>query len=271
MNREELGRAIKAACAHLDESPIIVLGSQSILGSYDTTELPDVAFHSREVDILPVSGITDPPSVEEKLLNLDAGLGEGSPFHDHHGIYVEGIHKDVVVLPKHWDNRLVHFTVADGSSELYGRTGLCLDPIDLCVAKTIAGRDKDHEFVAALVHDDIVTVAAIHDRIDTYGIEWPDTYTFDKDVALTRARNWLDNLQNSPAGAEIDRGGAAQDPDRHAGRGATSDTPAPATQGHPRTLRQMLGSMSSRRAANGPAAPPPDTGRAHDTGEDLSR
>lgn len=102
MNREELGRAIKAACANLDEPRVIVLGSQSILGSFDTDELPPATFLSREVDILPLSGITDPPSVEDKLLLLDARLGEDSPFHTAFGFYVEGIHKDVVVLPTNW-------------------------------------------------------------------------------------------------------------------------------------------------------------------------
>ncbi|MGO4204120.1 hypothetical protein AB4Z09_20665 [Rhodococcus sp. TAF43] len=166
----------------MDESPVVVLGSQSILGSYDTAELPEAAFQSREVDILPLSGITNPPAVEEKLLMLDARLGENSPFHEHHGFYVEGIHKDVVVLPKHWDSRLVHFTVADGSSELYGRTGLCLDPVDLCVSKCIAGRPTDHEFVAALVQDDIVTVPETLEPIDKHGIEWPPTYDSGNDA-----------------------------------------------------------------------------------------
>ncbi|MEV0947329.1 hypothetical protein [Rhodococcus sp. NPDC049939] len=41
-----------------------------------------------------MSGITDPSSVQERLLLLDARLGENSPFHQHHGIYVEGIAKD---------------------------------------------------------------------------------------------------------------------------------------------------------------------------------
>ncbi|MCT7294122.1 hypothetical protein NVV99_24825 [Rhodococcus sp. PAE-6] len=56
MNRDELGRAIKAACANLDEPRVIVLGSQSILGSFDITALPPAAFLSREVDILPLRG-----------------------------------------------------------------------------------------------------------------------------------------------------------------------------------------------------------------------
>lgn len=269
MNREQLGRAIKAACANLDESPVIVLGSQSILGSYDTSELPEVAFKSREVDILPLSGITDPPSLEEKLLTLDARLGEDSPFHDAHGFYVEGIHKDIVVLPKHWDNRLVHFTVADGSSELYGRTGLCLDPVDLCVSKTIAGRDKDREFVGALVRDNIVTAAEILDRIDQYGIEWPGTYTSDKDVALGRARSWLEYLNSEPGGASpagLDLVQPASTPERSIAPGES--TPSPERPSGFPTIRQMLKGQAGRAVDTG-RGPAPDASPARDRGAGL--
>lgn len=254
----------------MDESPVVVLGSQSILGSYDTAELPEAAFQSREVDILPLSGITNPPAVEEKLLMLDARLGENSPFHEHHGFYVEGIHKDVVVLPKHWDSRLVHFTVADGSSELYGRTGLCLDPVDLCVSKCIAGRPKDHEFVAALVQDDIVTVPETLEPIDKYGIEWPPTYDSDKDVALDRARNWLENVGKSPTAATLERGDTTAHQGVDTGRGSTASTPAAAPQGHPWTLRQMLGGTAAKRSEKGPTALPDSGGQSRDKGEDLS-
>ncbi len=199
MNRDELGRAIKAACANLDEPRVIVLGSQSILGSFDTDELPPATFLSREVDILPLSGITDPSSVEDKLLMLDSRLGEDSPFHTSFGFYVEGIHKDVVVLPKRWGSRLVHFVVDDDASILYGRTGLCLDPVDLCVSKTIAGREKDREFVSALVAAALVSVADIGARI-VGGIEWPLTYTEDRTLALERATSWLASLPNAEGG-----------------------------------------------------------------------
>lgn len=103
--------------------------------------------------MFPRSGIDAPasPAVVEKILMLNGRLGEGSPFHESFGVYVEAIHKDVVVLPKRWDNRLVAVTVEDGSE--YGRTGFCLDPVDLCASKAIAGRAKDRVFVAALVDE----------------------------------------------------------------------------------------------------------------------
>ncbi|MGW5151921.1 hypothetical protein [Rhodococcus koreensis] len=195
MNRGELEQVIRAACANLDEGQVIVFGSQSILGSYDETELPEYATLSREVDVFPRSGIDAPasPAVVEKILMLNGRLGEGSPFHEAFGVYVEGIHKDVVVLPRQWDNRLVAVKVEDGSE--YGRTGFCLDPVDLCASKAIAGREKDRVFVAALVEDGIVTATQILGRIDNCGIEWPDAYDADRDVALGRARSWLAGLE----------------------------------------------------------------------------
>lgn len=254
MNREELERAIKAACANIEEGQVIVFGSQSILGTYNETELPEYATLSREVDVFPRSGIESPqsPEVVEKIYTINARLGEGSPFHEHHGIYVEGIHKDVVVMPKHWDNRLVAVTVDDGSA--YGRTGYCLDPLDLCVSKAVAGREKDHVFVAKLVEDGIVTPREILDRIDG-GIEWPDTYTHNRELAVERARNWLEHLESGTVG----RITAGADPEP-----AAPDR----SSGHPWTLRQMLSGQSGRAGETG-NSPTLDNSPVRDRGTEL--
>lgn len=271
MNRDELERAIKAACANIEEGQVIVFGSQSILGTYDETELPEYATLSREVDVFPRSGIEDPQSPElvEKIYIINARLGEGSPFHEHHGIYVEGIHKDVVVLPKHWDNRLVAVTVDDGS--VYGRTGYCLDPVDLCASKAVAGREKDHVFVSKLVENGIVTPREILDRIDR-GIEWPDTYTHNRELAVERARNWLEHLELRSDG-QAHMGTAPElsvpAPARTVELGETTTTPDESS-GHPWTLRQMLKGQSGRAADTG-RGPAPDDSSGRDRGTDLGR
>jgi hypothetical protein len=266
VNRDELERAIKAACANIEEGQVIVFGSQSILGTYDETELPEYATLSREVDVFPRSGIEDPqsPEVVEKIYTINARLGEGSPFHEHHGIYVEGIHKDVVVLPKHWEYRLVAVTVDDGS--VYGRTGYCLDPVDLCASKAVAGREKDHVFVAKLVENGIVAPREILDRIDS-GIEWPDTYIHNRELTVERARNWLAHLEfgpvGTPAGPDLDPTRPA--PERSSAQGEGTPTP---DQGHPWSLRQMLKGQSGRTSDTG-RGPTPDASPARDRGTDL--
>lgn len=46
-------------------------------------------------------------------------------------------------------------------------TGLCLDKEDLCVAKLVAFRDKDRNFVAALLKANLVDADLIAERLST--------------------------------------------------------------------------------------------------------
>src|SRR6266508_2921970 len=51
MNRSELAHILRAAGKIAEDPDILVIGSQSILGSYDERELPDEATRSIEADI----------------------------------------------------------------------------------------------------------------------------------------------------------------------------------------------------------------------------
>ena len=55
MRRDQLEHLIRAAGAILDESDVIVIGSQAILASYDQSQLPAEATRSVEAHIVPVS------------------------------------------------------------------------------------------------------------------------------------------------------------------------------------------------------------------------
>ncbi|WP_175647962.1 DUF6036 family nucleotidyltransferase [Nocardia donostiensis] len=176
---------------------MVVFGSQSILGSFDETVLPPEASRSLEVDIAPFSAFhdgVDPTTIADKLYVLDVWLGEGSAFEELTGTYVEGVARKTVVLPYGWENRLVKFSVSGGDKEDYGCVGYCLDPIDLCVAKSLAGREKDKEFVGALVAAKIVTATEIVGRIDAAGIDWPAGYIATSEEAEARARAWLSSI-----------------------------------------------------------------------------
>ena len=55
MRRDQLEHAIRAACQIIGLPEVIVLGSQSILGTFRENELPVGATMSAEVDILPIA------------------------------------------------------------------------------------------------------------------------------------------------------------------------------------------------------------------------
>lgn len=55
MRRDQLEHAIRTACQIIGAPEVIVVGSQSILGSYREERLPAAATMSVEIDILPIA------------------------------------------------------------------------------------------------------------------------------------------------------------------------------------------------------------------------
>jgi hypothetical protein len=167
MRRDQLEHAIRAACQLTGQLEVIVVGSQAILGTYPEYELPLAATSSLEVDILP---ITDDNDDTIQLADLIVGAaGELSQFEQTHGFSIDGVDLTTSVLPDGWRTRLVKVqngnTAALGGDPQY--IGWCLDKEDLCVAKLCAFREKDRNFVDALITGGLVDAAVIADRIKT--------------------------------------------------------------------------------------------------------
>jgi len=174
VRREQLEHAIRAATTIVQQSEIIVIGSQAILGSWDEDELPAEAVMSVEVDMCPL--VDD--DAESLATEIDAVAGEMSTFHETHGFYIQGVGRRTARLPLGWETRLVTVT----GENTAGAVGLCLDPHDLCAAKLIAYRDKDRIFVAALLDASLVDSALIAERL---------TWVPDETQRAATARAWL--------------------------------------------------------------------------------
>ncbi|SEE81478.1 DUF6036 family nucleotidyltransferase [Ruania alba] len=155
--RAQLEHAIRAATEIIQQSSVLVIGSQSILGTWGEDELPPDATISIEFDVCPL----DDDDADSLATRLDGVAGEWSPFHELHGFYVQGVGRQTAILPTGWSDRLVRVDNANTN----GRTGLCLEPHDLCVAKLLAGRTKDHRFVGALVSAGLVERHVIAERL----------------------------------------------------------------------------------------------------------
>jgi hypothetical protein len=68
--------------------------------------------------------------------------------------------------------------------------GICPEAADLCVSKLCALREKDLEFVSALLQAGIVDVETLRNRLDTVvGLD---------PLALARALGWLSSLSEGP-------------------------------------------------------------------------
>lgn len=187
MRRDQLEHAIRTACQIIQQPEVIVVGSQAILGTYDESQLPAAATMSIEVDILPMAE-TDEETA--RLADLIEGVaGEFSTFEELHGFSIDGVDLVTAVLPEGWRERLIKVqnanTAAPAGEPRF--TGWCLDKEDLCVAKLAAFREKDRNFVAALVKADLVNAGLIASRLRTIAREHI--------AATERAVTWLNLMR----------------------------------------------------------------------------
>jgi hypothetical protein len=88
MRRDQLEHAIRTACQIIGHDAVVVVGSQSILGSFTEDQLPAEATMSAEIDILPLAEDNDETA---RLADLIEGVaGEWSPFEERHGFSIDG-------------------------------------------------------------------------------------------------------------------------------------------------------------------------------------
>ena len=183
MRRSQLEYAIRTACQIIGKPAVIVIGSQAILGTFREEQLPTAATMSAEIDILPIADDNDETS---RLADIIEGVaGEFSPFEELHGFSIDGVDLTTSALPASWRDRLVivqnaNTAAPDGEPQY---TGWCLDKEDLCVAKLCAFREKDRNFVDALITDNLVAPEIILTRLATV----EDRYN----SSIERAVNWL--------------------------------------------------------------------------------
>ena len=156
MNREQLAHVLRAAATIVSDGDILVVGSQSILGTADAHHLPVDVTLSIEADL----AFLDDPN-EQKSDAVDGAIGEGSQFHAEYGYYAQGVSLETSVLPAGWRDRLIRFERLDDQ----GRDAWCIEPHDLVVAKLVANREKDREFSISLIQADLIQVRTLLDRV----------------------------------------------------------------------------------------------------------
>lgn len=177
MNRAQLAHILRAASEIVDDPKILVIGSQSVLGSFDEDDLPDAATTSMEVDLAYFDDVDD-----SKGDAVDGALGEWSAFHQTNGVYAQGVSVGTAVLPAGWQDRLVRW-----SNSSTGRArAVFLDPHDCVAAKLVAHRPKDVEFAAALLRRGLISEEVLRERIEALPVS-PEQ--------LSQLRVWLRGLE----------------------------------------------------------------------------
>jgi hypothetical protein len=187
MRRDQLEHAIRAACQIIGRPEVIVVGSQAILGTFREDELPRRATMSAEIDILPIADSDE--EIAQLADNIEGVAGEFSPFEELHGFSIDGVDLQTSALPEGWRDRLIKVqnvnTAEPGGGLQF--TGWCLDKEDLCVAKLCAFREKDQNFVSALLEAGCVEADVITARLSTV----PERYRRNVQHAVEWLVSWV--------------------------------------------------------------------------------
>ena len=160
MNRSQLEHLIRAAAVIADDDELVIIGSQSILGSHP--DAPAALLASDEADLYPRNH-------HERADLIDGSIGELSPFHDTFGYYAQGVGPHTAQLPAGWEGRLVPIR----TPATRGATGWCLEPHDLALAKLVAGREKDLAFVDQMARHRLIERAILESRLPQLALEAP--------------------------------------------------------------------------------------------------
>jgi hypothetical protein len=158
MNRQQLEHLIRAAAVIVDDDTIVVIGSQAILGQFP--EAPESMRVSMEADLFPLNR-------PERADVIDGSIGELSPFHETFGYYAQGVGEETARLPSGWKDRLVLVQ----NENTRGARGLCLEVHDLLLSKTVAGREKDLEFLREAAEHCMADPQVLLQRLETVDVD----------------------------------------------------------------------------------------------------
>lgn len=152
MRRIELEHIIRAAAANADTDEIVIIGSQSILGTLPNP--PSELCRSIEADVFPKKNPDD-------SILIDGAIGEESVFHRTFGYYAHGVAPETATLPDGAFDRLVPLR----NENTRGNTGWCLELHDLAASKLVAGREKDVSFVSVMFEHKLIGVDLMRERL----------------------------------------------------------------------------------------------------------
>src|SRR6266403_1121897 len=152
MTRADLEHVFRAAADIASDDDIVIIDSQAILGQFP--DAPPSLRVSVEADVYPRNH-------PERADLIDGTIGEGSPFHEAYGYYAQGVGETTAVLPAGWQERLI--VVRNANTR--GATGWCLEINDLTIAKAVAGREKDRQFVVDVLANGLADRATLETRL----------------------------------------------------------------------------------------------------------
>lgn len=89
-------------------------------------------------------------------------MGRGSKFYHKYGVYLDCVDPALAMFPDGWLERLIPFR----TPRTGGVTAWCLEPHDLFASKLVAWREKDQQFLRAMLKHKLAKPLIVLNRIE---------------------------------------------------------------------------------------------------------
>ena len=149
MKREQLEHVLRASAAIAQEQSFVVIGSQAVLLHFPNA--PAELLLSNEVDLYPALH-------PERAELIEGSIGVLSPFHDTFGYHADGVGPETATMPADWMQLAKLYYIGD-------ITVVCPDLHDIAVSKCVAARDKDADYVRALLRHRMIDPQTLESRL----------------------------------------------------------------------------------------------------------
>jgi len=145
--RLDLERAVRSLAEHFRTDAVVVVGSQSVLVGWP--DAPVLMRTSGEIDAYPANARLlergrPGYEVSEEIFAL---FGDGSPFEEAHGFYIDGVDDTTAKLPPGWERRAVYHETEALDGRPLRAIAPCTD--DMIVSKLHRLVEKDRAYVEA--------------------------------------------------------------------------------------------------------------------------
>ncbi len=157
MQREKVDHVLRAVASLTGHDVFVLIGS-SALAARTKGPMPASMLGTPEVDIY-AFGVSN---VEELSDMIDGSLGQDSPFHMTFGFYADGVSPETAKMPSDWVSRARKYT----SPACPGVTAIVPEENDLALAKLVAWREKDIEWLREGVTHGIFSLLEMEARFD---------------------------------------------------------------------------------------------------------
>ena len=106
---------------------------------------------SMEADVFPLRA-------PERAIEIDGAIGDGSRFHEQFGYYAHGVGPETAHAPAGWEARAHKVALPPQGGWKTQAVAHYMWIDDVVLAKLVAGRPKDFEYVEAALRSELVEV-----------------------------------------------------------------------------------------------------------------